>query len=128
MNEHAKLTTMKSHVTLFGALWTVLWGFAQRNDGFLIVNYEDCCEEPESEFENLHTKLNLPLLDDDKIRHAILTQGPKLSQALSPFDVVRDTTSRRKAWSNRLSASDIYQVRSVWETFGVPVFQEASDW
>lgn len=125
---HSKASSLESHTTLFAALWIVLWGFAQRNNRFLIVNYEELCESPQREFEKLHTKLNLPLLQEDRKRHYKLTQSPTIKTPNSPFDVVRNTKAVRRSWSRTLRPDEIDTVRSVWETFELPFFQNDSDW
>jgi Sulfotransferase family len=128
MKQHSKKSNMESHTTLLASLWTVMYGFAQRNDNFLIVNYEELCDAPEAEFEKLYQKLNLPLLEEDRQRHASLTQGRKPSEVLSPFDVVRDTKSTQKSWSRKLSEHDIESIRAIWNVFSMPVFQSDEDW
>lgn len=128
MQEHSRETNLESHTTLFAALWTVMYGFAQRNDEVFIVNYEKLCDDPEIEFQRLYKRLNLTLLDEDRQRHVTLTRGRESKQVLSSFDVVRDTRSLRKAWLQGLGPHELSSIRAVWDVFALPFFQSDNDW
>lgn len=125
---HSGRPGLEAHTTLYGALWTVLWGYAQRNDNFQIADYERLCSAPEPEFKALHHALGLPYGDEDKARHARLTQGRRSAELHSPFDVVRNTRSEAGSWRRRLQRQDLDAVRSVWETFDIPLFRADADW
>ena len=122
-HNYGGMTVQKASV-LWGAVYTVLWGLICR-DSYYWKRYEDICNNPMEEFNDIFTKLKLPW--SSKIGKAIYSSiNGKLTFSQERDSWERSTTEMAKIWKARLSSNEIEIIRNTVATFGLKMYD--NDW
>lgn len=105
--------------------YRVALGQRDRHPDWLLLRYEDFCENPVDRFRELYEALGLTF--SDPIRESI-RQSCSQDGSDSFFGTKRISKDMADSWRSKISAEDAATVRQVVEAFDFPDYRDAGDW
>ena len=129
MQQHQNRDDLAAATVLHGVLNTVQWNQIQANSGIRYYLFEDLCEDPINSFRQIFEHLQLPYdKTTTEFHEKLCSSGSENPADYHTHAVARNSKAMADSWKRQLAPDDTQMIRTGYQQFAIPFYQEDRDW